>query len=120
MRTLGVACIMMTFFLIGVSTSSAADLKVDEKEWNTLSKEDKKSIEDNLKRHRLMLEGDKVVGVPGPSGGAGSWNPVKDACKFACDASAVAAAAACTGSGPTVVACVATVNAAREVCRSRC
>ena len=110
---------VMVLAMVG-SPVFANDFKVNEKQWNALSADERSKIVEILKSNRLMTEGDKIVGAPGVSEEAGMWNPKKDLCKAACDVAAAAAAAACSGSTVAIAACVAAVNAAREYCKSRC
>ncbi len=50
------------------------------------------------------------------------WNPLKDICKAACDATAASAAAWCAANtaGAATAACILVAEAARKKCRSRC
>lgn len=112
MVPLFVACSMYAFSQIAV----AADLRVDKAAWESLSVEERGSIERNLIEHRVMLAGDKIVGVDG-AGGAGAWNPACDLKRAACDVAAAAAVAGCSGTAAAIAVCIALAMAGRDKCR---
>lgn len=98
-----------------IQATVAAEFRVPKKEWEALSAAERAAIEKNLVRNRLMLPGDKIVGVEGAA--VGAWDIGCELKRAACDVAAAAAAAACTGSAPAVAICLAAVAAARDECR---
>lgn len=104
--------IVLTACCVIFQFASAADIRVDKKAWDSLSSDQRAAIEKNLTKNRLLLHGDKIVGVEGAAG-AGAWDPGCDFKRVLCDGAAVAAAAECAG----VPICLAVVAAARDECR---
>lgn len=102
-------------FCVTYQSAFAADFRVPKKEWDGLTAEQRAAIEKNLIENRLLLQGDRIVGVEGAN--VGAWNPVCDLRRAACDVAAAAAAASCSGAPPVVAICLLAVAAARDECR---
>lgn len=78
-----------------------SNLEISETLWNGVSEAEKKEIIEHLRKHKYLMADETVVGNPSISepteeGFFDDINPGKAICKVACDAAAVAAAAAVT------------------------
>jgi|LakMenE18May11ns_1017448.scaffolds.fasta_scaffold8915370_2 hypothetical protein len=101
-----------------------ARFEIDESQWNNVSDSDKDQIIQSLKKNRLMVEGDSIVGVPS-DGSKRMWHPPalhidNQFCKIGCDALAAAAAASLTVTGPGLAVALALIEVARQACRDAC
>lgn len=113
------------------------DIKINKKDWESLTKEQQEKIISNLKRSGLMKEGVKIVPDPQvksevqeveiPTGVAAtgremaSANLGKALCKIACNTAEAALIAVCVPLSRTAAAaCIAVAQAAGEECRKGC
>jgi hypothetical protein len=102
-----------------------ASIEINESLWNGVSDDEKAQIIEHLKKHRVLRDGDSIIGNPSiPEVTAefslGDLNPGKVVCQIACDAAAAAAVAALTLTGPALAAALAAIAVAREACRNSC
>ena len=94
------------------------DIKVNDQEWNDISKDEQQRITDIItgyfKDARIVPDAATLKTAVAPQG-----NPF---CKIGCDAAEAAAATACTNlTNPiAVAACIAAAHAAGDECRNRC
>ena len=114
-----------------------AEIKINAGQWDELSEDEKKEIHTILKESELIQEEDQIVGDPNipvfdPTApiqlfttsiqpmAAGSVNV--NACEQRCDDAAAVARAACAGipNWGWRIGCLAAIEAARWVCKSRC
>jgi hypothetical protein len=101
------------------------EVKLNKAEWDGVSAEDRKKIEQIIASHfqGVSLVGDsgtaKAEALLGQKLHAFSFkNPF---CPAACGVAEAAAVAACSAlSGPAIPICVAAAHAAGDYCRSRC
>jgi hypothetical protein len=114
-------------------------VKINEKQWNALSDEEKASV------IRELIEGNVITGADdietsseveafdeGKAKEFGAslqidgaqlmgWNPGKDLCRAKCQIAAAAGAAACANlSGPAFAACMLVVNEGYRKCYNDC
>lgn len=102
-----------------------ASIEINEALWNGVSDAEKIQITEHLKKHRVLRDGDTIIGNPGiPEStdefSLGDLNPGKVLCQIGCDAAAAAAIAALTLTGPALAAAIAAIAVAREACRNSC
>jgi len=107
-----------------------ADIPVNDVQWNAVSAEQQNDIITTLREAGALREEDTIV----PSTDVEPftedtvleplWNPLRDICRAACDATATTAFAACSAkfgaSGVGLVACLAGAKAIQKACRDRC
>jgi hypothetical protein len=101
------------------------DVKLNKAEWDGVSPEDRKKIQQIIASHfqGATIVGDTAVAksetLIGQKAHAFSFrNPL---CSAACGVAEAAAVAACSAlSGPAIGICVAAAHAAGDYCRSRC
>ena len=97
-----------------------ANISISDEKWNALSTEEKAKITAHLIKHRVMNPGDSITGNATAEGFFDDINPGKVLCQIGCDATAAAAIAALTLTGPALAAAVAAIAVAREACRNSC
>jgi hypothetical protein len=105
-----------------------ADVKVNKGQWDAVSSADQKAIIDGLCKTGALQSGDRIVPDPNVAPFDENTqmkpmsNPIKDTCKALCDSAAQAGFAWCIANttGPVLAACIAAVEAARDLCRDRC
>jgi len=104
-----------------------AKFKINDKQWNALSKEDQKKVTQLLKRVGSLQEGDQIVGDAAapelPAGDAWpDWPKIPDfGCQFKCEVAGRAAQAACALlTGPAMGICMAAAELALDECKRRC
>ena len=96
-----------------------ANIEINEALWNGVPDADKAQITANLKKHRLLTDGDSIIGNPGILQEEGIFdinipNPGKELCKIGCDAAAA-------GLAPVALAAaLVAIEAARQACRNSC
>jgi hypothetical protein len=102
------------------------DLKVNKSEWDGVSAEDRKKIEQIITSHfkEAKIAPDATAGTANDSLAKRNMtafsltNPI---CSAACGIAEAAAVAACSVlSGPAVPICVVIAHAAGDFCRSKC
>jgi len=104
------------------------DYRVNAEQWNAISTEDQTSIIEGLRSAGALKIGDKIIPDAKTKRASESgkiellWNPIGDACRAACDATAAAAIAWCTTytAGAGLIACIAAAEAVRRECNSHC
>src|SRR5262249_54112068 len=98
-----------------------AQVHVNEKDWNKLSKEDKDRISEIMRTTGLIGFSEKLVGPSAPPARANKFAVANPGCVLGCNAAEAAAVAACALVPPPGNAiCVAVAHAAAEYCRSKC
>lgn len=99
-----------------------ANIEIKEALWNGVSDADKALITASLKKNRLLMDGDSIIGNPGipEEGFLDNFNPGIEFCRIGCDAAAAAAIAALTLTGPALAAALVVIAAARQACRDSC
>lgn len=102
-----------------------ASIEINAGLWSALSDAEKSQITEHLKKHRVLRDGDSINGNPSTPDlttefSLNDLNPGKVLCQIACDATAAAAIAALTLTGPALAAAVAAIEVAREACRNSC
>ena len=101
------------------------EVKLNKAEWDGVSAEDRKKIEQIISSH---FQGTKIVADPGAAAAKSFVGQKVHAfsfgnpfCSAACGVAEAAAVAACSAlSGPAVGICVAAAHAAGDFCRSKC
>lgn len=102
------------------------DVKVNKSEWDGVSPEDRKKIEQIIASHfkDAKITPDASAGTAKDSIAKRSvtaFSLTNPFCSAACGIAEAAAVAACSAlSGPLVPICVAAAHAAGEFCRSKC
>ena|ERR1700722_8318925 len=96
-----------------------ADVKLNDKQWNSLSDAEKKKITEMMRQLKIIEKNDSFVSDSATHATtAVLTNPF---CTAACDVAEGAAVAACAVfTGPAFAVCVAAAHAAGDLCRSRC
>jgi len=102
-----------------------ANIEINEALWNGVSDADKAQITANLKKHRLLMDGDKITGnrsIPAPDSSEEGFfdNPGKEFCRIGCDAAAAAVAATAGLAPVALAAALVVIAAARQACRDSC
>ena len=100
-----------------------ANIEINEALWNSVSEADKAQITASLKKNRLLMEGDSIIGnsrTPDAAEEGFFDNPGIEFCRIGCDAAAAAAIAALTLTGPALAAALVVIAAARQACRDSC
>jgi len=98
-----------------------AQVHVNQKDWERLSKEDKDRITEIMRTTGLIGSSDKLVGSSAPLARASKFPAANPGCVLGCNAAEAAAVAACALiPAPGNAICVAIAHAAAEYCRSKC
>lgn len=100
-----------------------ASIKINESLWEAVSDTEKAQILAHLKKHRLLSDGDSIIGNASTpvATNEGFFDDLKrPLCLLACDTAATAAAAALTLTGPALVAALAAIAVVHDACRNGC
>lgn len=102
-----------------------ANIVINDAAWSAVSTEEKAKIVEHLKKHKVIGDADSITGsadvlASTAEGFLDDINPGKVLCQIGCDATAAAAIAALTLTGPALAAAIAAIAVAREACRNSC
>jgi hypothetical protein len=117
------------------------EIRINFSLWNATSPEEKEKITQHLKQHKVLKNEDSIVGdknVPEPPADKPIYGTTigqfktsdifddvlgdlkKPLCQAGCDATAAAAVAALTLTGPGLAAAIAAIYAGQQICRNSC